>query len=260
MHSKKNIGIVMMDFSGVYKQQHFYEGEKIDWVEVQELPGSNCYCDEEAIEIIRAKIKKFSSESIHFIDSGNYHYMSRIWMEKIKEPFRLLVFDNHTDMQLPAFGGLLSCGGWIADSLEHLPFLEEVILIGPSQIDFNSVEEKYKDKVRFWGKESLEEESAISIEHFLNEISLNFPIYISIDKDILCKTDAYTTWSQGDLALDKLLEFLRIFMMRMQKKKAYLAGVDICGEENCASAEEQKKNDFANQQLLKLFQKYGIGR
>ena len=39
-------------------------------------------------------------------------------MEKIDMPFRLILFDNHTDMQPPAFGGLLSCGGWAAEALE----------------------------------------------------------------------------------------------------------------------------------------------
>lgn len=51
----------------------------------------------------------------------------------MKEPFNLLVFDNHTDMQLPAFGGLLSCGGWIASALEEVEKLQEVWLIGPDE-------------------------------------------------------------------------------------------------------------------------------
>lgn len=114
--------------------------QNISWVEVQELTGSNCYCDEEAAKVLKEKLKKFSAEGMHFIDSGNYHYMSRIWLEKLEIPFRLVVFDNHTDMQLPAFGGLLSCGGWIAASLEELPLLEEVILIGPDQEAFDQTE------------------------------------------------------------------------------------------------------------------------
>ena len=140
----KDEHIIVMNFSGIYRQQFFQENEeqnkKISWVEVQDLPGSNCYCDEDALTHIREKIKEYGPEGIHFLDSGNYHYMSRIWMEKITVPFRLLVFDNHTDMQLPAFGGLLSCGGWIAAALEELPMLKEVILIGPDQSAFDQVE------------------------------------------------------------------------------------------------------------------------
>lgn len=256
---KKN-RIIIMDFSGAYRQEHFYEGENINWVEVQGLQGCNCYCDEDAMEALRNKIKSYPPEGIHFIDSGNYHYMSRIWMEKIKEPFRLVVFDNHTDMQPPAFGGLLSCGGWIADSLEHLPFLEEVILVGPSQEDFCSVKEEYKNKVKFLPKESLEDGKESVAQNFLGKVPLSLPVYISIDKDILCPKDAHTSWSQGELALDRLLGYLKVFMERLRKEKTFCAGVDICGEEESAGREEQEKNDLANQKLLYLFLDYGIGK
>lgn len=95
-----------MNFSGIYRQQQFWrtgeiQRQNISWVEVQELTGSNCYCDEEAAKVLKEKLKKFSAEGMHFIDSGNYHYMSRIWLEKLETPFRLVAFDNHTDMQLP---------------------------------------------------------------------------------------------------------------------------------------------------------------
>ena len=57
--------------------------------------------------------------------------MSRLWLELVTEPFDLLVFDHHTDMQEPAFGGILSCGGWVRAALEELPLLHRVYLAGP---------------------------------------------------------------------------------------------------------------------------------
>lgn len=150
-----------MNFSGIYKQQQFWQtGEiqrNISWVEVQELPGSNCYCDGDAMETLRQKLEEFDADGIHFIDSGNYHYMSRIWLEKLNTPFRLVVFDNHTDMQPPAFGGLLSCGGWVAASLEELPLLKEVLLVGPDQEAFDQTELVLQEKVRFLSRERLRE-------------------------------------------------------------------------------------------------------
>ncbi len=79
--------IVIMNFSGIYKEQQFYRNraemqEDISWVEVQDLPGSNCYCDEEAQNRILDEIKKYAGNGIHFIDSGNYHYVSRLWISK----------------------------------------------------------------------------------------------------------------------------------------------------------------------------------
>ena len=75
--------------------------------------------------------------------------MSRIGIGRVKEPFNLLVFDNHTDMQLPAFGGLLSCGGWIASALEEVEKLQEVWLIGPDEEAYGQVEKPFKDRVHF---------------------------------------------------------------------------------------------------------------
>ena len=113
---KRNI--VIMDFSGIYQEEQFYEGEQISWIDLSDISGTNCYCDGDAQAQILERMEKYPVSGIYFIDSGNYHYMSRIGIGRVKEPFNLLVFDNHTDMQLPAFGGLLSCGGWIASALE----------------------------------------------------------------------------------------------------------------------------------------------
>ena len=101
---KRNV--VIMDFSGIYQNEQFYEGEQISWIDLSDISGTNCYCDEEAVEEIQKRLENFLHTGIYFIDSGNYHYMSRIGNGRVKEPFNLLVFDNHTDMQLPAFGGL----------------------------------------------------------------------------------------------------------------------------------------------------------
>ena len=75
-----------MDFSGIYEDQQFWRGKEVSRVEARDIPGTNCYCDEDAMNAIRSRIAPYSSGGIHFIDSGNYHYMTRIWLEKISEP------------------------------------------------------------------------------------------------------------------------------------------------------------------------------
>lgn len=257
MAKRNNYEIVMMNFSGIYRRESFYEGEKVTWVELKGLPGSNCYCDEEAMEQIREKIRNFPAKGIHFIDSGNYHYMSRIWLEKMAQPFRLLVFDNHTDMQPPAFGGILSCGGWIAAAIEELPFLQEIFLCGPDEEAYSQVPPELKDKVRFFSRERLrgsaEEEGESSTGDFFTKIPTDLPIYISIDKDVLCPADACTTWSQGDMHLDKLLEFLEIVLDRCEAAGQQIAGIDVCGECDPDQEAGSEKNDAANRALLDIF-------
>lgn len=240
-----------MNFSGIYRGESFYEGEKTAWVEVQGLPGSNCYCDEEAYVQLQEKIREFPLEGIHFIDSGNYHYMSRIWLEKIKQPFRLLVFDNHTDMQPPAFGGILSCGGWIAAALEELPLLQEVMLCGPDEEAFLQVPPEFKERTRFLSRERLR--TRTDVLTFFEEIPTDLPLYLSIDKDVLCQADACTTWSQGDMRLAELLEYLEIVFRRFDEAGQQILGTDICGECDPDQQESSASNDRANRALLEIF-------
>ncbi len=54
------------------------------------------------MRILKERIATFQPEEIHFIDSGNHHYMSKLWTDKITSPFSLVVFDHHPDMQ-PSF-------------------------------------------------------------------------------------------------------------------------------------------------------------
>lgn len=244
---------VIMNFSGIYKNQNFYKNyaeEEIFWTELSDLSGCNCYCDAEASDRIRKEIQAFTGKGLHFIDSGNYHYMTRLWLEKLQIPFRLLVFDNHTDMQPPAFGGLLSCGGWIAASLEELPLLQEVILVGPDEEAYTQVEPDLQQKVLFLSREKLNTMTAEEKEDFFNNLSEDLPLYVSVDKDVLCKGDASTTWSQGDMHLSELMSFLELVLERQN-----ILGMDVCGECDMDSCSEDFLNDHANEAILILWEK-----
>ena len=244
---------VITNFSGIYKNQNFYKNyaeEEISWTELSDLSGCNCYCDAEASDRIRKEIQAFTGNGIHFIDSGNYHYMTRLWLEKLQIPFRLLVFDNHTDMQPPAFGGLLSCGGWIAASLEELPLLQEVILVGPDEEAYTQVEPDLQQKVLFLSREKLSTMTAEEKEGFFNNLSEDLPLYVSVDKDVLCKGDASTTWSQGDMHLSELMSFLELVLERQN-----ILGMDVCGECDMDSCSEDFLNDHANEAILRLWEK-----
>ena len=192
--------------------------------------------------------------------------MTRLWLAGMEIPFALLVFDNHTDMQPPAFGGLLSCGGWVAASLEELECLCHVILIGPDEAAYGQVEENHKEKVSFLSRERLQEMNDEEINSYIREM-LNtkcgwdqkngsgdnrLPLYISIDKDVLCQSDAQTTWSQGDMSLDTLLSCVQTVKKCAKECHAVIAGVDICGEADPEGAHENQTNNLANLELLRV--------
>ena len=84
-------------------------------VDFSGLEGTNCYCSAESAAVIRQKIAGLPAAAFHCIGTGDYHYQTLFWLEKLQEPFCLVLFDNHPDDQDGAFGGeLLSCGGWVA--------------------------------------------------------------------------------------------------------------------------------------------------
>ena len=176
--------------------------------------------------------------------------MSRIRAAKITEPFRLLVFDHHTDMQLPAFGGLLSCGGWIASALEEVENLREVYLIGPPQADYDQVEESFRCRVKYVSEDEL------PMKKWWEEVPTDLPLFVSIDKDVLCKQDASTTWSQGKMTLTQLLEGLESCWKRFQAENGQISQVDICGECDPDKSMESPKNDHANKELLRFWKKW----
>ena len=266
MEKERDSGILLMNLSGTYEEQDFWREEQVTWIRLEDLSGTNCYCDEPAVWAIREKIREFALSGIHFIDSGNYHYMTRIWMDKAKNPFSLLVFDNHTDMQPPAFGGLLSCGGWIADALESVKLLDHVFLVGPDQPAFDQVQQTYKERVTFLSREDLQAARqtdsssgvAASFLEMLSEYEKKAgklsPVYLSVDKDVLNEQDLKTPWSQGDMSLTELKSCLEELQSFLKARKLPLQAADVCGEwepEN-GGAGSPAGHDHANHELLEV--------
>lgn len=263
--SQETKNIVIMNFSGVYESIHL-KGENLQRIECRDIEGTNCYCDDEAIQTIKERLLPFKETRIHFIDSGNYHYMTRIWTDFIKDDFDLIVFDNHTDMQPPAFGGLLSCGGWIASVLSENPHLHRVILIGPSEEDYQTVDEDLKQRVLFISREMLsaartdKTDFSRILESYMESLFQEkkssdrlLPVYLSIDKDILNKNEIQTNWSQGDMTFTELHLMLQTVLDRLIKENRKLLGLDICGEGEEYSSNSEEINKALLEQVVKSF-------
>ena len=177
---KKQNNMTVMDFTGIYENEKFYKHKNIRWLDLHELQGVYGYCSQEARRTIEAKISNLSPEGIHFIDSGNFHYVSEFWIEKMKHDFILVVFDHHSDMMQPLFDDILSCGSWILNSLENNKYLKITICDETKSI-FNSVIRKLKtvsdidilDVSHMSRKVIKQGTEDINIEYFYTEISLS---------------------------------------------------------------------------------------
>ncbi|MBQ3715180.1 MAG: arginase family protein [Fibrobacter sp.] len=283
--------ITIHDFSGVYSEQPFLQTlrdsshnvasasdnvgsvtaekktKKIKWLDCTQISGTDCYCDNDAVAVIREQIAKAgieNAEGIHFFDNGNYHYMSKIWTDMIQEPFTLVVFDHHPDMQPPRFGDILSCGGWVKKALDENKFIDNVIIIGVADHLVDEIREEiashpsgarndnHQNKVTFIRESEI---ANIQTNSLLTAHSSQ-PLYISIDKDALSHADAATNWDQGSLSL----EHMKAIITEIAKDRRII-GVDICGErardfagdEHHSIQEADAQNDRTNRELVEFF-------
>lgn len=110
--------IIKCNFSDIYSREDFMEGTVLDFTGLEE---TRCYCSSHSADIIRKALAPYGPGGIHWLDSGDYHYVSLFIQEMITEPYTLVLYDNHTDDQAGAFGQeLLSCGSWVTQ-VHRLP-------------------------------------------------------------------------------------------------------------------------------------------
>ena len=222
-----NKSISVFNFSGIYEDESFYRQDKgssfCAAYDLTKVPGTNCMCDDAARSEIERIIteNKIPIKGLHFIDSGNYHYMSAILTSFVREPFSLVVLDHHPDMQPPMFGDILSCGGWVLDVMEKNEYIRDIHVIGADRDLISQLDEKDRKRALFYDSDRALD-VIDRIEH---------PVYLSIDKDVLMRRDLITNWDQGDMSIDELLGFAERL-----KERHEIIGIDICGE--CAPDQE----------------------
>ena len=156
------------------------------WIE-----GTSCYCSDEAAARIRQAVRSLPLRAVHLLGSGDCHYVSLFWAEMVKEPFSLVLFDNHPDDQQTAFGGgMLSCGSWVAQA-RKLPLCKQTVWIREAS-----------------GFVLPDQDS----------------VYLSVDLDVLSGEFARTNWDQGSMTMGELCG-----LVRRIKEARRIIGVDICG-------------------------------
>ena len=238
--------ITVQDFSGIYAEQPFMQGlresagkfsaglnAEIRWMDCTGIPGTDCYCDDDAVTQVRKQIAAAGIKSprgIHFFDNGNYHYMSKIWTDMVQEPFSLVVFDHHPDMQEPRFGNILSCGGWVLEVLKSNPFVQGVTLIGVADhlVDEIRQEISQTEDAQVLDKVAFVKESDIAGKEIPASAGMTIKgakLYFSIDKDALATAYAATNWDQGSLSTESLKGIITGLAANHK-----IIGVDICGE------------------------------
>jgi arginase family enzyme len=190
--------------------------------------------------------------AVTFYGSGDFHHVSLALLRRLRGPFNLLVLDKHPDWMrhIP----FLHCGTWLAHALE-LPNLRRVFHLG-GDLDFDNgfrwlapwpalrsgrvvvfpSHRRYRGGA--WERVSHEPlraapETMIDagrmeelLEPFWEEL-IRWPLYVSLDKDVMDAGDAVVNWDSGRL---RYREVETILSTILDRSGVRLAGLDVVGD------------------------------
>ncbi len=188
--------------------------------------------------------------AITFYGSGDFHHVTLALLDRIREPFNLLVLDKHPDWMrgIP----FLHCGTWLRHAM-RLPMLRRVFHCG-GETDFDNVYRwlapwpeitggrvvVYPARRRFvgrgWAKvdhrpllpdgEAPADTLHAALEPYRDELR-QYPLYISVNKDVLTGQEAAVNWDAGLLRLEHAASAIEVFLDAADGR---LAGADVLGD------------------------------
>ncbi len=270
---------MILDFTHVYRDEDIKDIDRFRYIDCSDIQETDMYCSKNAYEKIWGRIEPYGIQGIHYIDSGNYHYITKIITDHITEPFGLVMYDHHTDMQIPMVPEMMSCGDWAGQTLIQNENLRQLVVVGPPESDIEQTLESYSGsqsgRLLTFSAEDLHGDL---LENKLKLIRTDLPLYISIDKDVLGTEYTETNWSQGDMSIDGLERLLSVFLGGQVEEKnsdacrndernagdirhSRILGVDICGEvQTDISVPEylvaEEKNEKVNIELFRFISEH----
>lgn len=256
---------LILDFSHVYCDEYIKDIDRFRYIDCSDIEETDMYCSEEAYNRIWDRIKPYGVHGIHYIDSGNYHYITKIITDHIDVPFGLIMYDHHTDMQIPMVPGMMSCGDWAGLALSQNENLRQLVLVGPPAKDIEQATGSHSGRLLTFSDEELH--GGVP-EDKIKHIRSDIPLYISIDKDVLGTDYSETNWSQGDMSIGELERLLSVFLGGQdvmnengEIRHTRILGVDICGESQTdipvpEYLEAEKKNERVNTELFQFISEH----
>ncbi len=270
---------LILDFTHVYRDEDIKDIDRFRYIDCSDIQETDMYCSKNAYEKIWGRIEPYGIQGIHYIDSGNYHYITKIITDHITEPFGLVMYDHHTDMQIPMVPEMMSCGDWAGQALSQNKNLRQLVIVGPPESDIEQTLESYSGsqsgRLLTFSAEDLHGDL---LENKLKLIRTDLPLYISIDKDVLGTEYTETNWSQGDMSIYGLERLLGVFLGGQGEEKnsdacrnderyagdirhSRILGIDICGEIQTdlpvpEYLEAEEKNEKVNIELFRFISEH----
>ncbi len=247
----RNIQIQIFDFEDIYAKQSWYQqhGKHIKNLGLELTKGVNGYCSIDAQEKLKQACTAMQMPVITLLGSGNYHYLTYFLLQQIKQPFSLVLFDFHSDMQAGFSDSLLSCGNWLSFAIRDCPHMKQVFICGISEQYIPSATSISSKSIYYFTEEMIHSHTWLLTFERLNR----YPLYVSIDKDVFDINLAHTNWDQGSMERDMIQSFFDYIFHKME-----LVGGDICGEcsvdySHVSFKENQRCNNDINNYLINCF-------
>lgn len=178
-----------------------------------------------------------------FTGSGDYHHLSWLLLNRLpaSQPVQLIICDNHPDNMRYPFG--IHCGSWVYWA-SRLPQVAEIHVVGISSGDIgashaweNHWQPLRRGKLTYW---SIHQPALWTRWTGRRDAARNFnnaqtlltelykkmgpwPIYLSIDKDVLSPEVVSTNWDQGHFVEADLSALI-------SRCAGKLIGADITGD------------------------------
>ncbi|NII11123.1 arginase family protein [Oleiagrimonas sp. C23AA] len=199
-----------------------------------------------------------------FMGSGDFHHLSLPLIERASArhgALDVVVFDNHPDNMRFPFG--VHCGSWVS-RVANLPGVRHVHVVGITSSDIalahaweNRLAPLYRRQLTYWSVGvDVRWARAGRLQHAFRNFAgtadmlralqdhlathaQSVPIYLSIDKDVLCAEDARTNWDQGVMRADELLAAIAGMHGR-------IVSADITGEVSTAHYHQWWKRAMAS--------------
>jgi hypothetical protein len=190
--------------------------------------------------------------ALTFCGSGDFHHVSLALLRRVREPCNLLVVDNHPDWMRAV--PIMHCGTWVHHAA-RLPQVRRIFHVG-GEVDFDNAWRLLAPwKLLRGGKITVfpavrsfeagrwggigncplrpQPDTPAGAER-LNDLLTPFrldlrryPLYVSLDKDVMGADEAVVNWDSGRLTLPEVRTVLEVFLRAAGHD---LIGMDIVGD------------------------------
>ena len=115
--------LVRLDFDGSPAPEL---AQAVRTVDLSDVLGTRYATEDDTFARLAERLVGENLDGV-LLGSGDFHHHALHALRRKREPFSLVLFDNHADL---GPSDLITCGAWVEEALSSLPMLAGVLLVG----------------------------------------------------------------------------------------------------------------------------------